>query len=132
MKNIKLIFSFVVLLAVTISCSVPDGIDQDTNIYTNSPSGLAKIFDITNDNSGNVTITPTGVGVSSYVVKFGQGSGSASYAVVAPGYSTIHSYPEGSYTVTIDAYDIAGKITTTTYPLTLTYRAPVGLKVSTS
>jgi hypothetical protein len=43
---------------------------------------------------------------------------------VLPGYSVTHAYPEGTYTVVIDAKDIAGKVTSTSYPLTLTYRAP--------
>jgi hypothetical protein len=47
-----------------------------------------------------------------------------------PGYNTTHSYPEGSYTVTIVAKDIAGKETTTTYPLQLTYRAPENVQIN--
>ncbi|HUP13248.1 MAG TPA: hypothetical protein VM187_13570, partial [Niastella sp.] len=91
-----------------------------------------KIFDISNDNSGNVKITPLGEGASSYTVKFGNGTGTAAQAEVKPGFSVTHAYPEGSYTVTIVAKDLAGDETTTTYPLQVTYRAPENLIVSFS
>ena len=128
MKNIKLIFSFVLLLAVTISCSIPDGIDQDTSFLSSAASGnVAKIFDISTDNSGNVKITPTGEGVTSFTVNYGHGTGASASAVVSPGGSTTHSYPEGTYTVSIVSTDVAGHQTTTTYPLTVTYVAPLNL-----
>src|SRR5690606_20765613 len=38
--------------------------------------------------------------------------------------------PEGSYTVTITAADIAGNTSTTTYPLSLTYREPENLVIN--
>ncbi|TDD95516.1 hypothetical protein [Flavobacterium cellulosilyticum] len=133
MKNIKLIFSFVLLLAVTISCSIPDGIDQDTSFLNTAVSGnISKIFDISTDNSGIVKITPTGEGVTSYTVNYGHGTGAAASAVVVPGASTSHVYPEGSYTVSIVATDIAGHKTTSTAPLVVTYRAPENVTITIS
>jgi hypothetical protein len=133
MRNIKLIFSYVLLLAVTISCSLPDGIDQDTSFLSSATSGnVSKIFDISTDNSGIVKITPTAEGATSFTVNYGHGTGAAASAVVAPGSSTSHVYPEGNYTVSIIATDIAGNKTTTTAPLTVTYRAPENVIISTS
>lgn len=133
MKNIKLIFSFVLLLAVTISCSIPDGIDQDTSFLSSATSGnVSKIFDISTDNSGIVKITPTGDGVTSFTVKYGHGTGAAASAVVAPGGNTSHVYPEGSYTVSIVSTNIAGVESTATFPLVVTYRAPVNVTIETS
>jgi hypothetical protein len=130
MKNIKLIFSFIAILAVAISCTV-EGIDKDTSFLNSAASGIvAKIFDISTDNSGNVKITPTGDGVTSFSISYGHGTAAA--ATVLPGGSTTHSYPEGNYTVSIVSNDIAGHQTTATYPLTVTYRAPVNLAISTS
>jgi len=109
------------MVVVASSCSKKDGIDQDLSFLGSiSSSNSAKIFDISNDNSGNVKITPLGNGVSSFKVNFGHGTGTAASAVVLPGNSAIHSYPEGSYTVAIDAYDLGGVKTSTTYPLTVT------------
>lgn len=127
MKNIKIILSAAVLLAFTVSCSIPDGIDQDTTVSATATSNLSKIFDISSDNSGNVKITPTGIAVSSYTVKFGHGTGSSASALVIPGQSATHSYPEGSYTVSILSADGTGKQTTNTYPLVMTYVAPTNV-----
>lgn len=133
MKNIKLIFSFVLLQAVMIGCSIPDGIDQDTSFLSSAASGnLSKIFDISTDNSGIVKITPTGDGVTSFTVSYGHGTAASASAVVAPGSSTSHVYPEGTYTVSIVATDIVGNKTTTTAPLVVTYRAPENVTISTS
>ena len=133
MKKIKLIFSFVLLLAVTISCSIPDGIDQDTSFLSTAASGnVAKIFDISTDNSGTVKITPTGEGVNSYTVNYGHGTGASASAVVAPGGSTSHIYPEGSYTVSIVSSDIVGQKTTAAFPLVVTYRAPENITIKTT
>lgn len=131
MKKIKLVFSFVFLLAVTISCSTSDGIDSDTSFINTASSGnVNSIFDISTDNSGNVKITPTGDGVTSFKVSYGQGT--TSPVSVKPGQSTTHSYPEGDYSVSIISTDIAGHQTTATYPLKVTYRAPEDIKISTS
>lgn len=133
MKNIKLIFSSVLLLAVTISCSIPDGIDYDTSFLSTATSAnVSKIFDISTDNSGKVRITPTGEGITSSKVIFGHGVGADESAVVAPGSSATHIYPEGSYTVTIITSDIAGNQSTNSYPLVVTFRAPENIVIRTT
>ena len=132
MKKIKIIFSLLILITCVIACK-KDGIDDDISfLNTSSSANLSKIFDISNDNSGNVKITPLGQGASSYVVKFGDGTGAAASAVVMPGFSATHAYPEGTYTVTIISKDLAGKETTTTYPLQVTYRPPENINVTTT
>lgn len=133
MKNIKLIFSFVLLLSVTISCSIPDGIDYNTSFVSSAVSAnLSKTFNISTDNSGKVVITPTGEGVISSKVIFGHGTGTDASAVVASGSSTVHTYPEGSYTVNIIYTDIAGNQKSATYPLVVKYRAPENVLITTS
>lgn len=132
MKKIKLLYGIIVLfVVVSTSCTKIEGIDQDLSFLNSvSSSNLDKNFVISDDNSGDVIITPLGEGVTSYMVYFGHDTGTAASAVVLPGYSTTHSYPEGSYTVSIVAYDLAGKSTTNTYPLTLTYRAPENVVIT--
>lgn len=131
MKKIKFICSILLLFLVVASgCKKIEGIDQDLSFMNSvAPTKLDKVFEISNDNSGKVKIIPLGEGVVSYEVSFGHGTGTAAKAVVAPGGSATHSYPEGTYTVTVVAKDIAGNSTTTTYPLTVTFRAPENLKV---
>ena len=132
MKNIKLIFSFVLLLAVTISCSIPDGIDQDLSFLdsTTSPSNVASIFKISNDNSGNVTITPSADGASTYEVYFGDGT--TTPGIVQSGNSIVHKYKEGNYTVKIVAKGLNGVNVEKTYPIAMVYRSPEKLGVTTT
>ena len=130
MKKIKLLSSLLFLIVVASSCTEIEGVDQDLSFLNSASSGnLSKIFDISNDNSGNVKITPLGEGVSTFTVNFGHGTGTAASATVMPGASVTHAYPEGSYTVTVVAYNLAGGSTTTTYPLTVTYRAPADVTI---
>ena len=114
-------------------CKKESGIDKDVSFLNSSSVGATgKIFDISNDNSGNVKITPTGEGVASFTVNYGHGTGAGASAVVMPGNSTTHSYPEGTYTVTIISTSVSGTQKTDTYPLTLVYRAPENLVVTTT
>lgn len=129
MKKITITFGLLALIAGSTGCK-KDGIDKDTS-FLNSATVIStgKIFDITNDNSGKVTITPTGEGVSSFVVNYGHGTGADASAVVTPGNSTTHAYPEGSYTVSITSKSLSGQESTATYPLQVTYRAPENLEL---
>lgn len=132
MKKVTIICGIALLSVGMVGC-VKDGIDDDLSfLNTATTNNNDKIFDITNDNSGVVKITPTGEGATSYVVNFGHGTGAGSSAVVMPGNSATHAYPEGSYTVTIVSKSIGGQESTASYPLQLTYRAPEDIKVETS
>ena len=132
MKKITITFSLLALIAGLSGCK-KDGIDDDLSFLNSATTANnGKIFDISNDNSGNVKITPTGEGASSYIVGYGHGTGAGASAVVMPGYSTTHSYPEGSYTVTIASKSISGQESTATYPLQLTYRPPENIVVTTT
>ncbi len=131
--RIKLILSFAALLAITIGCEKRSGIDEDLSfLRTAKTTNPGNVFDIKNDNSGKVTITPTGEGASSFTVIYGSPAGSTDSAVVMPGHNTTHVYPEGSYTVTIISKSLSGEQTTSTYPLQVTYRAPENIKVTTT
>lgn len=127
MKKIRFISGFLGLLAIAVGCSVEGGIDQDTSfINSASTENLSAIFDISEDNSGNVTVTPTAEGAVSYTVDFGHGDP----VTINPGMNATRSYPEGEYTVTISAKNISGEEIVEEFPLTITYRAPENLVVS--
>ena len=130
MKNFKII-SGSLLLVFAMACSTQDGIDEDTS-FLNSPvaEDLSAVFDISDDNSGNVTITPTAQGATSFVVNYGAGSGSDAVVTLQSGQSTTYSYPEGNYSVSVTAKNIAGEETSGEFPLTVTYRAPEGLLIN--
>lgn len=134
MKKITFIYSFALLLLFGAgSCTVKDGIDKDLSFLgTASSSNIDKVFTISNDNSGKVLVTPSAEGATSFLVDFGNGAGGSSSATVSPGGTAVHYYPEGDYTVSITATDIAGKTSASTYPLKITYRAPENLAVTTN
>lgn len=129
MKKIRIIPGFLILLAVATSCSVEDGIDQDISfVKTANTENLNALFDITDDNSGNVTVTPTAQGATSYTIDFGHGDP----VTVTPGMNATHSYPEGEYTVAITAQNVGGGGATEEFPLSVVYRAPENMVVSQS
>lgn len=133
MQRIYIILNFVALLALTVGCEKKSGIDDDLSfLKTAKTANPNNILDKTNDNSGNVTITPTAEGASSFTVIYGDANGGEDSAVVMPGYNTTHAYPEGSYTVTVISKSLSGEETTSTYPLQVTYRAPENIQVTTS
>lgn len=130
MKNIKLIFGFVFLLVFTVSCSIPDGIDNDLSFLNSgtAPSNVSGFFNITQDNTGLVTITPNGEGAVSFDIYYGDST--TSPVNVLPGNNTIHTYKEGTYTVRIVAYGITGLQTEKTENLVVSFIAPVNLVVT--
>jgi hypothetical protein len=132
MKKVTIVFGLAILLAAT-GCQKKDGISSDLSFLNSAATANNnKLFEISNDNSGKVVITPTGEGAASYTVGFGHGAGTAASAVVMPGNNTTHAYPEGTYTVTIVSKSISGVESTATYPLAVTYRAPENVVVTTT
>jgi hypothetical protein len=130
MKNIKILFSFLLMLAVTISCSVPEGIDGDTSFLNSAsdPAAVSALATITQNNSGKVTLTPRGEGATKFEVYFGDGT--AQPAVVNAGSSAVHIYREGVYTVKIVAFGITGKKTESTQQINVSFRSPENLVVT--
>lgn len=133
MKKIKLFYCSGLMLILAMACTVPDGIDKDTSfLETANLENLSADFEISDDNSGNVKITPTSEGATLYTVNFGDGTGSDASATLKPGESAMHSYPEGEYTVTITARNIAGEEVSEDFPLSIIYKAPENLAVNHS
>ncbi len=60
MKNVKEIYKSVLIILVIISCT--DNRDLGFLEEVVLPSNISALFDITQDNSGLVTITPSGEG----------------------------------------------------------------------
>lgn len=130
MKNIKILFGFLLMLAVSISCSVPEGIDDDTSFLnsTTDPAAVSALATITQDNTGKVTLTPRGEGVTKFEVYFGDGT--TQPATVIPGSSVVHIYKEGIYKVKVIAYGITGKKTESEQDINVSFRSPENLVVT--
>ena len=122
MKTIKYVLGLLILLALTIGCSEEKYDDLSPLESISAPSGIEAVFDITNDNSGNVSILPLGEGVGVYKIYFGDATEEP--ASVEPGSNVTHQYAEGDYTVKVEGVAFNGSTTEATYPLSVVYRAP--------
>jgi hypothetical protein len=127
MKNYKNITAILVLLIVALSCAKEkDPVDLS---YIGAPTNVAVGFDITQDNTGLVTIVPNAEGVASYRILFGdeEGGQPTEFAV---GEVITHAYEEGNYTVGVTAVGITGLTTTVEENITVTFKAPENLEVT--
>ena len=128
MNKIKYFLSIVLLFSVAVGCK-KENYDDISFVNTATASGkLSALFDITQDNTGLVTITPNGEGIVTFDIYYGHGA--ATPVKVAPGKNTQHQYPEGVYTVKIVGYNAAGVATEATQSLTVSFKAPENLEVS--
>jgi hypothetical protein len=130
MKKINSLAGWLMGLLLIVGCTKKEFTDTSFVERGEAPSTLSAMFEITQDNSGLVTITPNGVGAVSYDVYFGDGT--AAPAKVAAGKNTTHRYAEGVYTVKLIGYAVNGKTTESTQQLTVSFRAPENLEVNVS
>ncbi|WP_158826872.1 hypothetical protein [Mucilaginibacter lacusdianchii] len=128
MKAIKYFLSITLLLVIVTGCKKDSFNDTSLVEGGADPAKLSVMFDITQDNTGLVTITPSGEGVASYDVYYGDSG--ANYMKVTPGKSIQHTYAEGLYNVKIVGHSLTGKTAEITQPLTVSFRAPENLKTS--
>lgn len=115
-------------LAVMLGCKKEEYNDVSFVQTANAPDKLSAFFDITQDNTGLVTITPNGEGASSYQIYYGDNT--TTPVSIAPGKNTQHVYAEGVYNVKIVAKGLNGKTTEATKQLTVSFKAPENLEVT--
>lgn len=127
MSTIKYMFQFALLLLVVTGCKPENNDDLSFLTSAEKADKLSAMFDITQDNTGNVTITPNGEGAVSYDIYYGDGT--AQPAKVAAGKNTTHKYAEGVFNVRIVGYNVTGQTTEATKSLTVSFRAPENLEV---
>ena len=127
MKTIKYLFSFC-LVALTFAGCVED--EKDLNFVTNveAPTEVSMLFQVTQDNTGTVTIIPTAQGAYTFDVVLGDDT--VDPVSVENGSRTSNIYEEGTYTVTATAYGITGLETTISQELVVSFQAPANLAVT--
>ncbi len=123
-KYLKIVLAVIVGVA-TLGCDSDDDILNLDSM--DAPSNLGATFQITQDNSGLVTITPTGEGATLFTVDFGDGSTPSEELKV--GQSVQHYFDEGQYDVEITGTNLAGETATGIQPLTVSFLAPENLEV---
>ena len=127
MKKFKYLLNVFLASALVFACveEIENNIDFVDTIE--APTNVSAMISITQDNTGIVTITPTGEGVVSYSVNFGDGSNESES--INPGNSVVHTYPEGTYEATIIAVGLNGEVTETVVSVVVSYSAPENLVV---
>jgi hypothetical protein len=125
MSTFKYFLSIALVLAVGLGCKKEVHDDTSFAQSGDAPDKLTALFDITQDNSGMVTITPNGNGAVSYNVYFGDTA--TVPAKVLAGKNVTHRYAEGVYNVKLVAYSVSGKTAEATKQLTVSFRAPENL-----
>ncbi|MFZ1263540.1 MAG: hypothetical protein WAT34_08510 [Chitinophagaceae bacterium] len=128
MKALKYFLSFAFLLVIAAGCKKEENNDTSFLETAAAPDKLTVLFEITQDNSGLVTITPGGEGISFFEVFYGDAT--TTPAKVLPGQNIQHTYAEGLYNVKIIAHNVTGKTTELIKQLTVSFRAPENLVVS--
>ena len=124
MKFIKHLFKTSLIILIVISCTDNRDIDFIENIPI--PSNISATYDITQDNTGLVTITPNADGANSFQVDYGDGSPVEN---VLPGESLQHVYAEGTYEVKITAYNLRDQSAEVIQQLVVSFQAPQNLVV---
>ena len=127
MKILKYILSLCVVVLALTTCSDDE---KDLNFISNveAPSELAMLFQVTQDNTGLVTITPTAEGAIGFDIYFGDDT--LEPENFSNGQNTSHTYAEGTYTVTAVAYGVTGLETTLAQELVVSFQAPSNLEVT--
>ncbi|HKL35694.1 MAG TPA: hypothetical protein VJ899_05345 [Salegentibacter sp.] len=125
-KYLKLIFAFLLALPF-VGCESDDDALVDLSTIA-TPADLGASFEITQDNSGFVTVSPKGVSANTFTVDFGDGSAVSSE--LRPGESVEHVYAEGNYDVEVTGTNLNGVSATGTQPLTVSFRQPENLEVT--
>ncbi|MFY7709475.1 PKD domain protein, partial [Tenacibaculum sp. MEBiC07804] len=123
----KKIFNILIILVIFGSCTEDE---RDLSFVDSivAPANVAATYDITQDNTGSVTITPTADGASNFKVFFGDTT--AEPAELAAGESVEHVYAEGTYELKVQAFSLNGKMTETTQQLVVSFKAPENLLVT--
>ncbi len=127
MKNFKYILSLFLVITAFVSCEQDDDLPDVSALP--APTNVAAVITIAQDNSGLVTITPTGENVANFRINYGDGSGTDS-GLLNPGESTQHTYAEGAYDIVIAAAAINGKTTTVAQTIVVSFQAPENLVVT--
>ena len=127
MKIVKYVFSICLVILAVYSCAQ----DDDNTDFVDSieaPTNISANVVVTQDNTGLVTITPLGEGVTNYSVVFGDGSDISSD--IQPGNSIDHVYEEGIFEATIIGNGLNGLSTSVTQQIIVSFQAPENLVIT--
>lgn len=121
---------FRILALLTISFLLFTGCEDDEINYAfqeiSAPTEVSANFDISQDDTGTVTITPSGVGAQTFQVDLGNGE----VAEIATGESITTVYDEGDYMIEIVAVGSTRLTSEYNQMLTISFKAPEDLVIN--
>ena len=126
MKTINKFFTLLFVFTAFVSCK--EDFLEETDFGIVAPSNVNATFNITQDNTGLVTITPTAVGAIKFDVDFGDGSEIATG--IAAGKHVKHTFTEATHSVGITAIGLGNLKTAASVELIVSFKAPQNLVVA--
>jgi len=128
MNLYKNLLALIIILVFAVSCEKEiDNLSKLDSVT--APSNVTAIFDITQDNSGKVTIVPNAEGVTEYQVTFGDVADETptKYGLNE---EITHIYKEGVFKVGITAIGLTGLTAKYEQDINVTFKAPENLVVT--
>ena len=107
MKKLKTIYKALLILFIISACTEERNLDFLDTVQP--PTNVEAMYNITQDNSGLVTITPIAERATLFDIYFGDAT--VEPVNVEAGSYVQHTYAEGSYQVKVVAYNIKGDTT---------------------
>ncbi|MFT7188509.1 MAG: hypothetical protein ACI9AV_001777 [Sediminicola sp.] len=124
MKHIKKLLVLFLVINVFNSC------DNEETSYVlddiSAPTNIKAVFNISQDDTGTVTATPTAEGASTFEIYFGDVEGETP-TIVSPGETATYVYGEGEYNLRIVAIGMTGLKSELVRVVTISFSAPVDL-----
>ena len=127
MKIINKITKVFIIIVMVFACNEEDNLSFLDTIP--APSNVSAVFNITQDNTGLVTIYPTAEGATSFDIYFGATS-TTDPENIKQGNNLEHIYAEGSYEVKVVASNLKGDTAEITKQLVVSFKAPQNLMVT--
>lgn len=125
------IFQFLAMLTISVLLFTGCEKEEITNYAfqeISAPTSVSANFDVAQDDSGDVSITPSGEGAQVFQVYFGDGNDTP--VEVAPGETVSYTYGEGEYLVRVIAVGSTGLTSEFNQRLLISFKAPENLVVT--
>ncbi|MGI9532415.1 hypothetical protein [Lutimonas sp.] len=126
MKYLKTLLVLIIFGSAFVACEKNDVSYAFQEI--SAPTNVTSVFDIAQDDSGVVTVTPSGEGAQSFNVYFGDVEDETP-EVVTPGGSLDHVYDEGQYSVRVIGVGSTNLTSEFTQVINISFSAPENLEV---
>ena len=126
MKIIKQLTVLFLVINLINSCTKRETSYALENV--SAPTDVKAVFDISQDDSGDVVVTPTAVGATLFKVYFGEVEDETPVEV-SPGDSAEYTYGEGEFTLRIVAVGLTGLTSELSKIVNISFAAPTDLQL---